>query len=217
MLPFTHLQFLDVFAAYNLAVWPAPVVAYGLGLAICAALTRPRGAAAGSVVAGGLALMWAWTGIAYHLLHFSRINPAAVGFGAAFAVEGVLLAFAGWQRRLRFAPVGAARSWLGWALVVYAMALYPLLGWVTGGRYPAVPLFGITPCPVTIFTLGVFALASPRAPWWLLAIPVLWSLIGGTAAWLLHVPQDWVLLFSGLAVAPLWLRTPQANRAGRVE
>ena len=214
MLPFTHLQFLEVFAAYNLAVWPAQVVAYGLGLAICAALARPRGAAAAAAVAWGLALMWAWTGVAYHLLHFSRINPAAVAFAAAFVVEGVLLAIAGWRHRLRFAPVGHARSWLGWSLIAYSMALYPLLGWFAGGTYPALPMFGITPCPVTIFTLGVLVLASPRAPWWLWAIPVLWSLIGGTAAWLLHVPQDWVLLFSGLAVAPVWMRARPAPEPG---
>ena len=28
---------------------------------------------------------------------------------------------------------------------------------------------------------------------WLLAIPFIWSLIGGSAAFLLDVPQDWVL------------------------
>jgi hypothetical protein len=32
----------------------------------------------------------------------------------------------------------------------------------------------------------------------LLAIPALWSLIGGSAAILLSVPQDWLLLVSGM-------------------
>jgi hypothetical protein len=63
-------------------------------------------------------------------------------------------------------------------------------------------MFGITPCPVTIFTLGMLLLARPMY-WWLLAIPVLWSLVGGSAAFLLGVPQDWVLLLSGVAV--LWV------------
>lgn len=36
---------------------------------------------------------------------------------------------------------------------------------------------------------------------WLLVIP--WSLIGGSAAVLLHVPQDWLLLVSGLIAVPL--------------
>ena len=62
------------------------------------------------------------------------------------------------------------------------------------------PIFGVTPCPVTIFTLGLFLLAD-RVPKSLLIIPVLWSLIGGSAAFLLDVRQDWALLVSGVVAA----------------
>ena len=68
------------------------------------------------------------------------------------------------------------------------------------------PMFGITPCPVTIFTFGLFLLASSAVPRSLMVIPVVWSLIGGSAALLLHVPQDWFLLFSGIAIVPIILR-----------
>jgi len=37
---------------------------------------------------------------------------------------------------------------------------------------------------------------------WLLVVPFCWSLIGGSAAVLLHVPQDWLLLASGLIAVP---------------
>jgi hypothetical protein len=40
-------------------------------------------------------------------------------------------------------------------------------------------------------------------PRWLLVIPVVWSLIGGSAAILLNVAQDWFLLVSGLIAVPL--------------
>ena len=33
-LPFTIEQFFAVFAAYNAAIWPAQIAAYGLGLAV---------------------------------------------------------------------------------------------------------------------------------------------------------------------------------------
>jgi hypothetical protein len=65
------------------------------------------------------------------------------------------------------------------------------------------PMFGITPCPVTIFTFGIFLLAAASVSRRLFVIPVIWSLIGGSAAFLLQVPQDWLLLFSGLSVVPL--------------
>jgi hypothetical protein len=46
-------------------------------------------------------------------------------------------------------------------------------------------------------------LTTGPVPRWLLVIPVIWSLIGGSAAILLHVPQDWLLLLSGFIAVPL--------------
>lgn len=205
MLPFTREQFLAVFAGYNDAVWPAQLVAYAVGAAIIASLWLRRGPAAGSAIATGLAAMWLWTGVAYHIVHFARINAAAYLFGALFIAQGALLLVAAATGRLAFAPRTGVRAWTGWALVAYAMVLYPLAGWMAGEAYPELPMFGIAPCPLTLFTFGVLLFAAQRVPWWPLAIPLLWSLVGGTAAFLLAIPQDWVLLFSGVAVVPMVL------------
>lgn len=210
-LPFTRDQFFDVFAAYNTAVWPAAWVAYALGAGIAAALLRPRPGRE-RLVAGGLAAMWLWTGVAYHLLHFAAINRAAIGFGALFVLQGLLIADAGLRRRgLVFGAVPGGRGALGWGLVAYAF-VYPLLGLAFGHAYPALPLFGIAPCPVTLFTFGVLLLAT-RVPRRLVVVPGIWAVIGGSAAALLGVPQDWVLLASVLTVWPLWRRTA-SPRAG---
>lgn len=210
MLPFTHAQFLEVFAHYNMNVWPAQVLAYVLGLAIVVALSRPS-ARAGRFVAAGVAAMWLWTGIAYHGLHFSEINNAAFVFAALFAIQALLISRAGVMNALRFGPPAGAAAWLGWGLIGYALVLYPLLGLWAGLRYPQMPMFGITPCPVTIFTFGVFLLATTPVSRWLLVIPVVWSLIGGSAAFMLQVPQDWLLLFSGLSVLAMLRRGPRAK------
>jgi hypothetical protein len=156
--------------------------------------------------------MWAWTGVAYHWMFFAAINKAAWAFGALFVIQGALLFHASVLRRtLMFGPRNGWTVWLGWGFVAYAAVLYPLLGMMTGHRYPEAPTFGATPCPVTILTFGTPMLASSVVPRRLLVIPVIWSLIGGSAAFLLAVPQDWFLLFSGLAVVPMVL----AGRAGR--
>ena len=81
--------------------------------------------------------------------------------------------------------------------MAYAAIAYPLIGVATGHRYPEMPMFGVTPCPVTIFTFGMLLLTMRPVPRWLLVIPFVWSLIGGSAAILLNVPQDWLLLVSG--------------------
>ena len=147
-----------------------------------------------------LAAMWGWTGIAYHWLFFSMINKAAFVFGAAFVVQAALLLFTALRRERMALQFSADLSGVvGAALIAYAVIFYPVIGWLSGHSYPSAPMFGITPCPVTIFTFGVFLLSRKRVPWWLLVIPFVWSIIGGSAAVLLKVPQDWVLLLAGVA------------------
>lgn len=203
MLPFTSDQFLANLVAYNEAIWPMQPVAFACGaLAVVLLLWRPR--MADRLVAVILAVMWLWTGIVYHWLYFTEINKAALIFGAMFVTQGALLVYCGvFRRQLRFGrDFGLAVS-VGIAFVAYATILYPLLGIWMGHPYPEMPAFGVTPCPVTIFTFGFLLLAKPPLPWWLLVIPFIWSLIGGSAAFLLGVPQDWLLLASGIIAVPL--------------
>ncbi|MGB0086485.1 MAG: DUF6064 family protein [Rhodomicrobiaceae bacterium] len=217
MLPFTREAFLDIFAAYNDAIWPAQILAYCLGIAALLLVLRGgRGRGADSFIAGSLAAMWVWTGIFYHWGFFARVNDAAYGFGALFLLQGAGLAYAGVMRgRLRFRFRWNGAAWTGLGFVLYAMAIYPILGVLTGHRYPDAPVFGVTPCPVTIFTLGMVLIAARPVPPWLMIIPLLWSLIGGSAAFLLDMPQDWLLLFSGpVAGWFLWRQRRALPEAG---
>jgi hypothetical protein len=203
MLPFTRDQFLANLMAYNEAIWPAQLAAFVVGiLAVVLLIWRPR--MADRLIAGILAAMWLWTGIAYHGLHFTEINRAASIFAVLFVTQGVMLAYTGVVRnQLRFGVSSGPAASAGIAFVSYAILLYPLLGIWTGHAYPEMPVFGVTPCPVTIFTFGFFLLAKRSVSPWLLAIPFVWSLIGGSAAFLLGVPQDWLLLASGFIAVPL--------------
>jgi hypothetical protein len=203
MLPFTLDQFLQVFIIYNDAIWPAQIAAYAFGIVAVAALFRP-GRAADWLASGVLGVMWLWTGIVYHGLYFSAVNPAAFGFGALFVVQGFALLYAGVLRHnLRFGIRQGLPALIGAVFILYAAVLYPLIGIATGHGWPAMPMFGVTPCPVTIFTFGLLLLTVRRFSYWLLVIPFVWSLIGGSAAILLDVPQDWLLLLSGLVAVPL--------------
>jgi hypothetical protein len=82
-------------------------------------------------------------------------------------------------------------------LAAYALA-YPALNVVAGHTYPASPTFGV-PCPTGIFTTGLLLTAAKPLPIAALVVPVLWAIIGGSAALLLGVTTDYVLL----ACAPL--------------
>ena len=105
-MPFTQEQFLDVFRRYNEAVWPTQLalVMVGLGTLLLASLHNRRASFASSI---GLATLWLWTALAYHLAFFTLINPIATMFAAAFTVQAVLIVVHGIRSRrleLRFRP-----------------------------------------------------------------------------------------------------------------
>ena len=93
--------------------------------------------------------------------------------------------------------------------------LYPLIGLAVGERYPTMPLFGISPCPLLVFTFGLLLLAR-SAPWWLWIVPLAWAVVGGSAAVLLAVYQDWALPVAAAAVMlVLWSDLRVARRASQ--
>jgi Family of unknown function (DUF6064) len=195
-LPFDTHQFFSVFVRYNTAVWPAQVALTLAALcAVALALWPRRGS--DRTIAVILGVLWLWMGVVYHLVFFRSINPAAVVFGVLFILEGVLLiVFGGWLGRLRFAWTPTISGLLGAALISYALLVYPTLTLVLGHQYPAAPTFGL-PCPTTIVTLGLLALTSSRPPLSVLAIPLLWSAVGVSAAVQLGIWEDLGLVAAG--------------------
>ena len=195
--PFTVEQFLGVFRAYNLAVWPMQIVFYAVAAAVVALAVRPR-PGSGPWISGLLALLWAWMGVVYHWDFFRSINPAAALFAAMFVLQAALFLGAGVVRpRLAFRARPGAAGVAGAALVAYALLVYPILGALAGHPYPDGPTFGL-PCPTTIFTLGLLLWAERPVPLSVVAIPALWSLIGAAAAVSLGMVEDYALPVAGV-------------------
>lgn len=212
MLPFTERQFFDLFERYNEAIWPLQIVAYALGtIAVGAILISRRWGAAASLSA--LALLWLWTGISYHWVFFSSINPVARVFAALFIAQALILAFAALRGRIRFVASGGAAHAAAWLFMLYAAALYPLLNMFLGHAYPRGPSFGVTPCPLVIFTFGVLLLSTHRLGWVVWVIPVVWAAIGGSAALLLNVLPDLALPIAAALGLVLNMRKPKAPDA----
>ena len=215
-IPFTVEQFFDIFGTYNTAIWPVQVLAYVLGI-VALALAFRESKLSTRIVSGILALFWTWMGIFYHIIHFSVINPAAWIFGIAFVLQGLLFLLVGaiFQRpafRFTLKPLPI----IGACFILYATVIYPLLGISFGHSYPRSPMFGVAPCPTTIFTLGVLLWASKPVPAYLLVIPLLWSIVGMSAAVNLRVPQDYGLVVAGvLGTVLILIQNRQAKRTAQ--
>ena len=201
MIPFTTEQFLKVFESYNEAIYPVQWVLLTTAVAAIFLSSKPN-LRAGKVIAVLLFVLWSWSGIVYHWMFFSRINSAAYLFGLLFVIQAVLFLWAGVARsdlhfRARFSLSGIA----GWLLIIYAIVVYPALGYVLGHPYPQSATFGV-PCPLTVFTFGLLLWVDDDQPPYLTAVPLAWSLIGTTAALVFGMWEDLGLL-AGAAVATL--------------
>jgi hypothetical protein len=208
-LPFTSDQFFGLFADYNRAFWPVAVVLWiASGVALAGAWRDPPGQSrALTHVVGALRL---WSAVAYHALLFTRINPVAWVFAALFAVEAALFSRAATRRNVEYCSPSARLRRVGQALACYGLA-HPFLNLALGHRYPAMPTFGV-PCPTALLTIGVLLTARGGVPLTLAIIPAIWGFVGGSAAMLLTVRSDYVLLGAGALLTGVlvtaWFRTP---------
>lgn len=199
-LPFTAEQFFDVFADYNRTFIVAVVALWVASVAILAHVSgdpsrrSPR-------LSLFLAALWLWNALVYHALLFTRINPAAWVFAGLFLGQAGLFVWIATQRRIEyFTSTGWTRI-VGLSLIVYAL-LYPFLTIAFGHNYPAAPTFGV-PCPTAILTIGAFITSRRRIPLVVAVIPIVWGIIGGSAALLLAVPTDYVLVAAGVLLPAL--------------
>ena len=196
-LPFTLEQFLDIFRQYNISVWPVQVFLVVLALVATYFLIF-RKSYSDKIIVFVLAFLWLWMGIVYHLIYFSSINKAAILFGSLFIIQGLLLFYFGIMKdKLKFQFRLNRYGITGMALIMFALIVYPLLGYWLGHAYPDSPTFGL-PCPTTIFTFGILLFSSSRIPFSVIIIPAIWSIIGFSAAISLGMKEDTGLLIAGL-------------------
>ncbi|WP_276502716.1 DUF6064 family protein [Terrimonas pollutisoli] len=143
-----------------------------------------------------LSFLWLWMGTVYHFIFFLSINKGSYLFGVLFIIEGVLLFYAGYiKQRLSYSFRSDLYGITGMLMILFSLVIYPVIAYFLHHTYPSSPTFGL-PCPTTIFTFGLLLQNQRKTPFSILIIPLLWSLIGSTAVFLLGVAEDISLLIS---------------------
>jgi Family of unknown function (DUF6064) len=205
MLPFTAEILFSSFEQYNRALWPLPVVAPALALALVLLSLWP--VRHGDKTIGALlALAWLWVGLGYFILRFAAFDFVAPAYGTLFVLQGLLLLWTAMVRNklaLRF--TGDLFGWCGLALTLAAMLAWPLADGLLSRGWRSLRVVGLAPGPTAILTLGMLLLSAGRTPLHLAIIPLLWTLIAGATAWLLSIPQDLALPVVGIGAAVLLL------------
>lgn len=196
--PFSTADFFEAFARYNDAIAPMQLVLLAIGV-----LAVVRGAAgAWRDAATLLAVLWIWSGVVYHLGFFSVVTPAAIVFGILFLTGGALLVWWGWREEPAHEPE-ARHLIAGLAVAAYALVAYPLIGFMSGQRYPAFPTMGV-PCPTVILTFGVLLFFATFLHTRVLILPGIWAIVATSAALQLDVPEDFGLPAAALLALAMY-------------
>ena len=212
MLSYSGEVYLSVLQAYNTAIWPAPIVALLFGL-IALGLIFVAPAGGDRLVSALLAAAWFWVGAVYFQSHLASIDFAAPTLGWIFFLQSLLLVWRGLLAgNLTFGYHRDFASWIGLGLVVFALVVQPLVGWVAGDGWTSATIVGLAPGPTALFTLGLLLLASGRECLYLAVIPLLWLLVWGLAAWQLDIPADYALPLGALLSLGFLLRARRPSR-----
>ena len=199
---FSPRTYYRLFELYNRAIWPGQFLAMALGFTILVLLYRTD-SRRNRAIAAILAACWLWVAWAYLLGRYDTINWTARYLAAGFALQALLLAWTGLARdRLTFRPGMDPISRAGVALLLFALVLQPQFGPLVGRAWAQVELFGTTPDPTAVATLGLL-LTTERTPWELLAIPLLWCAVSGATLWTMGSPDALVTPAAGLLASAL--------------
>ena len=210
--PFTTQEFLEVFKNYNLAVWPVQILFLLVAIFIIIAVSKFI--VSGKTIVVVMSLFWIWMGTVYHLLFFSSINKAAFLFGGIFILQGLLFLFYAFKKSPAFELKGNIYGIIAAVLAVFAIVIYPVIGYFSGHIYPYSPTFGL-PCPTTIFTFAILLLSKRHLPFYLLIIPLAWSLVGFSAAMFFGMYEDIGLILSAVIFSVLILLKRKKTEVSR--
>jgi len=199
-IPFTEEIYFRLFERINAAQWPLHILTVLMGVGAVALLRRGHGRTGAAL----LAIPLFWISVSFYFRYYAELTPVAVysGWGTILLAPAILVG--GMAGKLD-APRGSNRSfpvWLGYALFVFGLLCYPLIAPLAGRGWKASEVFGISPDPTLIATLGVLLIAA-RGPWLpiLAIIPLLGCILSGATLWGLGSPL--ALIFPGVILVAI--------------
>ena len=165
---------------YNEAIWPMQIIGYVLGIfAIFWGIKRIK--YSDNIILLILSYFWLLAGVVFCIIFFAPDYKVFYILGSLFIIQGILFLFFG-LKSYKLAPRFTFRvdmyGIMGAIYILYALIVYPFIGYLTGYPYSNYPIFGVAPCPVCIFTFGLFMWARKRLHVGILVIPLIDSVAG---------------------------------------
>lgn len=193
-------QFLQFFARYNQYIFPLQIVIYVCAIVVLVLIFLKGSPVVNIIAKVYLGCLWLWNGIVFFFLFYNEEGLFPYIVGSLFIIQGLLFLTDILFKKIDF-PAGLVhwQKYLALFFICFSMLFYYIIGYAAGHIYPESPAFGITPCPLTLFTLALLLLTIKKPVLYFYIIPLLWSVItlGAVQKW--HIWED-----LGIVAVALW-------------
>ena len=187
--------FFNNVSVYNVSIFPMQIITLVIAVILtCLLFVRP------STIVSKLIKIYLSFTFVWFVLMFPFEGVFKIGFGLVHIVIAILFFIDIFTAKIEFKfPETSGKRYFMLFLIFSAFALYPLIEYMSGHLYPKILLFGVAPCPTTIFSLALLIGAVPKVGkiiFILLIFPAIFS--GLSVPIMLGVWADLLLLVSGI-------------------
>jgi len=183
---------------YNNAIFPMQIIIMIVAIILTYFLFAKPGTKTNKLMKAYLAFTFAWNGIIFFLI-FGKELPGIFLGAPLFIIVAILFAWDifGNKTQLRFPDIKWQRYlMMFWILLAF---LYPLIGLAFGHYYPKTCIFGVMPCPTTVFALALLVAAIPKVDKKVYVLLLVWALPAfGKCLGALNLYEDCVLFWTGI-------------------
>lgn len=203
---FSPETYFRLFERMNEALWPLQIPLFAIALLLLWLAMQQRGL---RILALIFAAAWLFVAWAFFEERYQSINWAGSYFALGAVVQALLLLhFAVWPAG--FSQRGHRAALL---LLAFALLIQPLIVPLSGRAWQGIELFGLTPDPTAVATVGFALLVSGWRRWLVLPLALSWCAITAATAWAMEWPAG--VIAPAIAVATLLLGFPLQDRTRR--
>ena len=188
----------SISGAYNNAIFPMQIIAMVTGITLTYFLFAKPNGRTNNLMKAYLAFTFAWDGIVFFLI-FGKELPGTFLGAPLFIVTAVFFVTDIFTKKTEFKLPDA--RWHKYLTIFWILCafLYPLIGLPLGHHYPRSCMFGVFPCPTTVFALALLAAAIPKVDKKIYILLLVWALPSiGKCFGVLDLYEDCILFVAGV-------------------
>ncbi len=201
-----------LFVLHNQDMWPAQFIWLLLGAGALASVWRARSSGPGAAL---VILGAAWLSVAstFFLGRYQEINWLGAYIAPLAGLQGgALIAYGLWGgARVVLPRQDRFPFFIGTSVLAFGLTIYPLLAGVSGTGLSGSQVFGLTPDPTAVATLGGLALLTGWPRYFLALIPASWCVFAALTLSTLG-RGDYVIAPVLMAVAVIAMGWPRSRQ-----